>query len=96
MTSPSRNLSLGLPLIFLLFAPSARAQQTSIEDLKKQIEALSQSVKAMQKDLQEIKALLQSRVPTPPPQKVDLDLGGRPARGENTARLTLIEFSDYQ
>ena len=96
MTSRGWNLSLGLPLIFLLFAPPLRAQKTSIEDLKKQIEALTQSVKAMQKDLQEIKTLLQSRVPAAPPQKVDLDLGGRSAQGENTAKLTLIEFSDYQ
>ena len=96
MTSRSWYLSVGLPLILLLYAPPAPAQQTSIEELKKEIQALSQSVKAMQKDLQEIKALLQSRVPTPPPQKVDLDLGGRPARGENTAKLTMVEFSDYQ
>jgi protein-disulfide isomerase len=90
------NLSVGLPLIFLFIAPPMMAQQTSIEELKKQIEALSQSVKAMQKDLQEIKALLQSRMPAAPPQNVVLDLGGHPARGQDTAKLTLIEFSDYQ
>jgi hypothetical protein len=73
-----------------------RAQQTSIEDLRKQIEALGESVKAMQKDLQEIKTLLQSRMPVPPPQNVLLDLGGHPARGEDTAKLILVEFSDYQ
>jgi len=96
MTSRSWYISVGLPLILLLYAPPAPAQQTSIEELKKEIQTLSQSVKAMQKDLQEIKTLLQSRVPAAPPQKVDLDLGGHSAQGENTAKLTLIEFSDYQ
>jgi protein-disulfide isomerase len=70
-----------------------------MEELSKQIEALSQSVKAMQKDLQDIKILLQGRAQAPtaqPPQNVLLDLGGRPARGENTAKLTMVEFSDYQ
>jgi len=83
----------------LLSAPPSGAQEKSIEELSKQIEALSQSVKAIQKDLQDIKALLQSRAQAPtalPPQNVLLDLAGRPARGENTAKLTMVEFSDYQ
>jgi protein-disulfide isomerase len=67
-----------------------------MEEMKKEIETLGQSVKLMQKDLQEIKALLQSRVASTPPQNVVLDLGNRPFRGENTAKLTLVEFSDYQ
>jgi protein-disulfide isomerase len=96
MTSRRWNRSVGLPLIFIFFAPPILAQQTPIEELRKQIEALSQSVKAMQKDLQEIKALLQSRVPAAPPQNIVLDLAGHPIRGQNEAKLTLVEFSDYQ
>ena len=96
MTRRTWDISILLPLVFLLFAPPSGAQQKSIEELSKQIEALSQSVKAMQKDLQDIKALLQSRAPAPPPQNVLLDLVDHPARGENTAKLTLVEFSDYQ
>jgi len=96
MTSRNRKLSVGLPLLFLLSMPAAWAQQTSNEELKKEIEALSQLVKAMQKDLQDIKAMLQSRAPAAPPQNVELELGSNPSRGETTARLTLVEFSDYQ
>src|SRR5512144_786815 len=93
-----RDISVLLPLVFLFYVPPSRAQQQqqSIEELSKQIEALTQSVKAMQKDLQDIKAMLQSRVPTPPPQNVLLDLGGHPTRGDDTAKLILVEFSDYQ
>jgi len=100
MNGRKRNLLIGLPVVcFVLFlAQPLQAQQTSTDDLKKQIEALSQTMKAMQKDLQDIKALLQSRAPAPaaPPADIVLDLGGHPARGQNTAKLVLIEFSDYQ
>ena len=90
------NLLLALPFIVLLSAQPLHAQQPSTEDLQKEIRALGQSVKDMQKDLQEIKALLLSRAPTGPPQNVVLDLSNSPAQGEATAKLTLVEFSDYQ
>ena len=91
------TLPAALLLVLVCVVPPARAQQPSMEDLIKQIEALTKSIQAMQKDLQDIKTMLQSRMaPPPPPQNVLLDLTGQPSRGENTAKLTLIEFSDYQ
>lgn len=92
------HLFLGFVLAGLLSASLALAQPQSTEDLKKDIEALKEGQKAIQKDLQEIKTLLQSRPagPPPPPQNVVLDLGKNPFKGENKAKLTLIEFSDYQ
>jgi protein-disulfide isomerase len=96
MKSLNWSLLVGLTLTFFLLGQPSSAQQASVEDVKKEIETLSESVKMMQKDLQEIKTLLQSRMPSPPPQNVILDLGNQPFRGENTAKVTLIEFSDYQ
>ncbi len=90
------KLSVGLILALLFAAPVARAQQSSIDDLKKQIEELSQAVKAMQKDLQEIKAVLLKAMPAAPPESVVLDLGNNRFQGERTAKLVMIEFSDYQ
>ena len=90
------NLSLGLALACLLSAPLALAQQQSPDDLKKDIESLKESQKAIQKDLQEIKALLQRGQPAAPPQNVVLELGKSPSTGERNAKLTLVEFSDYQ
>ncbi|HEY3124701.1 MAG TPA: hypothetical protein VGK70_11665 [Thermoanaerobaculia bacterium] len=91
------RLSLGAILACLLSAPLALAQQPPpTDDLKKDIEALKEGQKAIQKDLQEIKALLQKGQPTPPPQNVVLELGKSPFKGERTAKLTLVEFSDYQ
>jgi protein-disulfide isomerase len=91
------RLSLGLVLTCILSVPPALAQQ-STEDLKKDIDALKDGQKAIQKDLEEIKTLLKSRPagPSPPPQNVVLDLGKNPFKGERNAKLTLVEFSDYQ
>ncbi len=90
------KLTVALVLALLLPAPLLRAQQSSIDDLRKEIQSLSETIKAMQKDLQEIKTLLSSRAPATPPQKVLLDLTNKPSRGQSAAKLTLIEFSDYQ
>ena len=96
MTIRRLGLSVGWLLTFVLASPPSWAQQTSTDDLRKEIEALNQAVKAMQKDLQEIKALLQSRLGGAPPQSVVLDVANNPFKGERTAKLTLVEFSDYQ
>jgi len=90
-------LSLSLVLACLPSAPVARAQQPPpADDWKKDIDALKESVKAIQKDVQDIKAILQRGQPTPPSQNVVLDLGKSPFKGDRTAKLTLVEFSDYQ
>jgi protein-disulfide isomerase len=104
MTNRRLSLLVGLLFFVLLWAsplqaqqPSTvQAQQPSTDELRKEIQALTESVKQMQKDLQEIKALLVGRAPAAPPEKVVLDLSNKPSQGEATAKLTLIEFSDYQ
>jgi protein-disulfide isomerase len=96
MTSRSWSLSAGAAILLLFLAAPSFAQQKSIEALRKEIEALNEKMKVMQKDLQEIKALLQVRGPAPAPQNVVLELGDAPSRGSTRARLTLVEFSDYQ
>jgi protein-disulfide isomerase len=68
-------------------------------DLRRDIEELKAGQQAIQKDLQELKKLLMARQPTPaeaPPREVTLDIAGAYFKGEKNARLTLIEFSDYQ
>jgi protein-disulfide isomerase len=91
----TRFLAVTLSCILSTLPASGQQSQPS-DELKKDIEALKESVKAIQKDVQEIKTLLQSRQPTPPPQNVVLDLGKNPFKGERNAKLTLVEISDYQ
>lgn len=94
----------GWSLFTLLGAPPGLAQDTSGEeglDLRSEIEALKRGQEAIQKDLQEIKSLLSTSqtpapAPTPAALNIDLDIEGSPYQGNRNAKLTLIEFTDYQ
>ena len=79
-------------------APCSAQQPPAAGDLQKQIDALKAQVDAMQKDLDEIKELLAPlRAQMPPkPEAIALDLGDRPTRGDPSARVVLVEFTDYQ
>jgi len=72
------------------------AQQTSTDELKRDIQALQESLKAIQKDLQEIKGMLARQAPPPSGIGAVIDFGKSAIKGERTAKLTLVEFSDYQ
>jgi protein-disulfide isomerase len=62
--------------------------------LSKEIEALKGAQKAMQTELEAIKALLTPKQPLFQP--VDINVGGAPALGAANAKVTLVEFTDYQ
>jgi hypothetical protein len=66
--------------------------------LKQEIQSLKEGQAAIQKDLQEIKNLLRARPAVPPaePQNIVLSVADAPFKGEKSAKLTLIDFSDYQ
>ncbi len=102
MTTKCFTVICQLSLLTLLYGTPGFAQETSSEgvtDLKEEIEALKEGQKAIQKELQEIKSLLRARqapAPAPPPREVVLDLGGSPFKGDESAKLTLVEFTDYQ
>ena len=86
---------MGFLLTVAWLATPARAQQES-EDLRKDIEAIKESLRGIQKDIQELKGLIARQAPPPSGIGVVLDLASNPAKGERTAKLTLVEFSDYQ
>jgi protein-disulfide isomerase len=76
----------------------AQPPATAAADPQKQLDALRAQVNAMQKDLDEIKALLaplRARQ-APSPASAVIDLGDRPVRGAPAAKLTLVELTDYQ
>ncbi len=102
MTTKCFTVICQLSLLTLLYGTPGFAQETSSEgvnDLKEEIEALKEGQKAIQKELQEIKSLLRARqapAPAPAPREFLLDLGGSPFQGKENAKLTLVEFTDYQ
>jgi len=85
----------GMALTFVLAAPG-HAGETSTDELKQEIDALKTMLQSIQKDLQEVKGMLARQVPPPSGVGAVIDLGGAPVKGEKTAKLTLVEFSDYQ
>jgi protein-disulfide isomerase len=94
-----RVLGIGLAGIVLTLFHTHPAFSESSEELKalrNEIEALKQSHSALQKELQELKSLLQSRQAPPVPQNVVFSIADDPFKGEKEAKVTLIEFSDYQ
>ena len=71
-----------------------------LKALREDLETLREGQTAIQKDLQEIKSLLRARptaaAPAPLPQEVVLSLDGAPVKGDKTAKVTLVDFTDYQ
>jgi hypothetical protein len=81
--------------------PGLAQSGTDIEALKKQVDALKEGQTAIQKDLQEIKALLRARptaaaAPPAPPSEAIVNIDGAPFKGKKDARVTLVDFTDYQ
>ncbi len=92
-------LTLALVLALLVAATPCLAQKPAApDDIQKQIDALKAQVAGMQKDIDTIKDVV-ARLRASQGQNLDqivLDLGVRPVRGSASARLLLIEFTDYQ
>lgn len=69
------------------------------EELRREIRELRQGQEAIQKELQEIKRLLLTKEAAAPPRPVrpeKISINGRPIRGNENARVVVVEFSDYQ
>ena len=93
------RLGLAALLLSLPLSPAAVAQ-TSDDELRQEIEALKKGQQDIQKQLAEIKKLVQQR-PAARPSGPDVkdkvfDLGANPVKGDPAAKVTLVEFTDYQ
>ncbi len=92
------NLTLHLFLGLMLCGSVRAADTTSVDEIKalrQDIEALTQGQQAIGRDIADIKKLLQ---PPPRVRPIDtvLEVGDAPSKGRKDAKLTLVEFSDYQ
>jgi hypothetical protein len=90
-----------LALILLAGAHPIAAQTSGeVQELRKSIQELRDSQQRMEKDLGEIKALLRGAragaAPEDDPKSVDLSIAGERFKGQASARLVLVDFTDYQ
>ncbi len=87
----------GLVLLGFLTA-CGQAQSQSNDDIKKDIQSLKEGQQAIQKDLQEIKKLLAARPAAAAEQALNavISVEGEPSKGDKNAKLTLVEFSEFQ
>jgi protein-disulfide isomerase len=100
LTCRKRNaLQLCSPLAIALLissasAPKAFAAGDDIQELRKEVEELKAGQRDMQKNLQIVKDILMGK--QPPLEDVFVSTAGAPSLGEKNAKVTIVEFSDYQ
>ena len=93
------SILVSLSLIGVFPALGEPATQGDLGSLRNEIEALKEGQKAIREDLKTIKELLTARQKgRNPVQDVDLTITvtDDPAKGKKDAKVTLIEFTDYQ
>ena len=84
--------------VVALFSLSPPIEQ-DVAALKREIDALKAQQAAMQKDLEAIKAFLQQLLRQPEEDKLtnaSISIAGEPSKGPSTAKVTLVEVSDYR
>ena len=101
----SRSLALTLIVSALFFQPtpgSAQTDRESDQELRDDIAALRTGQEKMRADLTEIMQILkQGQRPAAAPSGPNVagkifDLGDNPVKGDDGAKIALLEFTDYQ
>ena len=95
-----------LRIVFVVFLVLCALSQLALSSeaevgfntLMKEVQALKEGHDRLSRELQEIKEQLQPRSQPIPGHdvKLTLDVAGGPFRGERNAKLTMVEFTDYQ
>ena len=100
---------LSIPVALLLSLASSASAQSAAEpqDLRQELAALREAQQAIAKDVEAIRTMLQQAMgPRPAPSGAGavvagegaqpLTIAGRPAKGNPRAKVTVVEYSDYE
>lgn len=95
----SRCVLIAPVLAFLACSNSSAQSGQSVDELRKEVEALKASQAEMQKSIDEIRDFLKAatggRFGRPGLIDASIDISGAPANGHASAPVTLVEISDY-
>src|SRR5262245_22025800 len=91
----------GVAALLVLFSLAARSASAQTDDtlktLREEVQLLKEGQARMQRQLEEIHNLLRARAGAPPTGPgAAVTVAGAPTKGDKDARVTLVEFSDYQ
>lgn len=91
-------VGLAVLILLILFNVQPGFSQTSEEmkTLREDIKALKDGQTAIKKELQDIKTLLRTKQAPPEFKQIVISIEGEPVKGDENAKLVLMEFSDYQ
>ncbi len=88
---------LALIILLAVGATSACAQPADdLKALRKDVEELKQAQKSMQQQLERIMSVVSGKQGAQGVENVVLNLDGLPSVGKKEAKVTLVEFTDYQ
>jgi len=81
--------------------PTQHASEPAAPSVQQQLDQLRAGQERLRQELDELKGLLQERMPRtnstkpPVPEVSSVNVRGEPFRGTNTARVAVIEYSDF-
>ena len=87
--------------VLIALSPQLAPAQTAddLGSLRKDIDVLKEGQAALLRELQQIKNLLSASPPAPragPPPEAVLNVRSGTSKGSKDAKVTLVEFTDYQ
>jgi hypothetical protein len=98
--TPGRHAAVVAALLIGFGAPVALAQTADdLAALRKDINSLKEGQAALLREVQQIRTLLSAAAQggrAAPAPEVELKVGDAPSKGKKDAKLTLVEFTDYQ
>lgn len=98
------KIVIALSTLLLLSPAAARAQRRGgsgsggeVQRLRREVDELKEGQRAIEQEIRELKELLAAeRAGSPSSKRYSMSVEGLPFMGELNARLTVVEFSDYQ